>query len=334
MRSQKYTRSILALVTITAIAIGFTAGVSAATRSNTSAKPTYLRYNKATYKQIQLDLKNSKTKGNNRYSFIKVGDSNTSSHLSLYGLGCHRYQPIGINTSLEQVVYRYQQVKLPLGDQNSISQTCNTSSDANSFSRVSFAARGGVTAAYALTSGTSQNIPCSDITLVCEIKAVKPRYAFIQFGTNEARLAAGKNMSSAELNNMQKQIKRIVQISRSYGVTPVLVTAPMAQDGGTGMPTPNGANRVMQINKMLRTTAQTSKVPLIDLWVAQKQNISVQYNYGLKKDGIHLATSPNTDPWIGSVNLSEQNREKYGMNLRNYLILDSLERLDKIPAKK
>lgn len=328
-------RKIIYIITlVTLVAIGSSTASTLAATSKNSKAPTYLRYTKSTYQQIQSDLKNSKAKGNNRYSFIKVGDSNTASHMSLYGLGCYRYQPVGLSSNLESVVYRYRQVKLPNGNINSMSQTCNTGSEANSFSRASYAARGGETASYAFLPGTSANITCSDTTLVCEIKAVKPRYAFIQFGTNEARLASGATMSAAELSTMQQQIIQIIRTARSYGVTPVIITAPMAKDGTSGMPTPNGANRVIQINKMLRSTAQTNRAPLIDLWVAQKQSISSSYNYGLKSDGVHLATSPNTDPWVGAVNLSPQNRAKYGMNLRSYLILDALEKLDRIPAKR
>lgn len=320
-------------VLATALLVAIPTATSAA--KTTSATPSYLRYTKATYKQVQLDLKNSKSKGNNRYAFIKVGDSNTQNHRSLYALGCYRYQPVGLRPSLMQVITRYRQVKLPLGDPNAISQTCNTGTDANSFNRVSYAARGGATASYALTTGQAANIPdCTETTLVCEIKTVKPRYAFIQFGTNEARLAAGSGMNPDELAAMQEQIVQIVRTARSYGVTPVIITAPMAKNNAPAMPTPGGATRVVQINKMLRATAKSSKAPLIDLWVAQRQNISARNNFGLKQDGIHLASPPNSDPWLGAVNLSPANREKYGMNLRSYLILDSLERLDKIPAKK
>ncbi|MFO0781588.1 MAG: SGNH/GDSL hydrolase family protein [Candidatus Saccharimonadales bacterium] len=326
-------RKIICIITLVAtVAVAsLSASVSAATTTTT---PSYLRYDKATYRQIQADLKNSKAKGNNRYTFIKVGDSNTENHMSLYGLGCYRYTPVGLRSSLEQVVQRYRQTKLPLGDPNSMSQTCNTGATANSFSRVSYAARGGATASYALTPGTSANIPCSDTTLVCEIKAVNPRYAFIQFGTNEARLSSGASMTTAELNTMQQQLTQMIYTARSYGVTPVLFTAPIAKDGTTGMNRSNGANRVIQINRMIRTTAKANRTPMIDLWFAQKQTIGASNNYGLKNDGIHLATSPSVDPWVGSVNLSTQNRSKYGMNLRNYLVLDSLEKLDRIPAKK
>lgn len=324
-------QKIICIITlvIAALIVSAASSASAATKKT----PNYLRYTSSTYKQIQADLKKSSAKGNNRYSFIKVGDSNTANHYSLYGLGCYRYSPVGVRSSLASVIYKYRQVKLPVGDPASISQTCNTGSTANSFSRASMAAQGGATAAFALTPSAS-SAPCTDIALVCELKTVKPRYAFIQFGTNEAREAAGPVMSASELNTFKQQITQIVTISRAYGTTPVLVTAPVALDGTTGMPNANGGQRIIQINTVIRSVSKANKTPMIDLWYAQKQMIGSLNHFGLKNDGIHLATSPNPDPWVGSVNLSEQNRQKYGMNLRNYLIIDSLERLDKIPAKQ
>lgn len=327
---QKAARIVVVLVLVSVISISISTSASAATKQTA---PSYLRYTKATYKQIQTDLKNSKTNGNMRYTFIKVGDSNTQNHYSLYGLGCYRYSPVGLRSPLEQVVYRYRQAKLPLGSPSSMIQTCNVDSQANSFSRASFAAQGGATAAFALTPNPSA-APCVDSALVCELKAVKPRYAFIQFGTNEARLAAGQRMSAAELNAFQQNLAQIIRTTRAYGTTPVLITAPVAVDNGNNVSQHNISQRIVQINKVVRSTSKTYRAPMIDLWYAQRQTISPAYNYGLKKDGIHLASSPNPDPWVGTVNLSPQNRSKYAMNLRSYIILDSLEKLDKIPTRR
>lgn len=290
----------------------------------------YLRFGPATRSQVAVEASRRKARGNHRSTFIKVGDSNLANHYSMYGLGCYRFRPVGLRPSLVSLVNRYRRARLPLGDPTSTSPNCNTGTSANSFSRLSFAARGGMTAAYSFLPGSEAGIPCAAGTLSCEIKAVRPRYALIGFGTNEAQFAAEPRMSEGELAAFAFELEEIIRTTRASGVTPVLITAPFAVDTAftitAGLP-----GRVVSVNRTIRALAKSRRVPLIDLWFAQKQVIGPAWRYGLAFDGVHLSSPPAIDPWPGSVNLSEANRLRYGMNLRNYLVLAALEKLDGIP---
>ncbi|MCB0869144.1 MAG: SGNH/GDSL hydrolase family protein [Solirubrobacterales bacterium] len=290
----------------------------------------YLRIGPATRSQVAIEASRRKASGNSRPAFIKVGDSNLANHYSMYGLGCYRFRPAGLRPSLVSLVGRYRRVRLPIGDPTSTSPNCNTGPSANSFSRFSFAARGGMTAAYPFVTGAEAGFPCEASTLTCEINAVKPRYALIGFGTNEAQFAAGTTMSDGELAAFALELEEIVRTTRASGVTPVLITAPFAVDT-TFTITAGLPGRVVVVNRVIRQLAQSRRVPLIDLWFAQKQVIGPARRYGLTFDGVHLSSPPAADPWPGSVNLSEANRLRYGMNLRNYLVLVALEKLDGIP---
>ncbi len=294
--------------------------------------PDYLRFPAATVKQLKKDRSARVAAGSNRPVFIKVGDSNTATHLALYGLGCYRYKPKGLRSSLIKVVRRYRRTSLASGRLDVPGASCRNGNPDNSFSRISLASRGGAYFSYALEPCETYGLPCAGSILVCEIEATGPRYAFIQFGTNEALQAPEGDMSAGQLEEMRAQISEIVRACRSYRVTPVILTAPVALDGGNW--TPGVPGRVVAINQMIRQTAKASRAPLIDLWLAQSEVIGPRFNYGLDKGGIHLSSSPNTDPWRGTVNLSILNRRRYGMNLRSYLILSALEKLDSIKPRR
>ena len=178
----------------------------------------YLRIGPATRSQVAIEASRRKASGNSRPAFIKVGDSNLANHYSMYGLGCYRFRPAGLRPSLVSLVGRYRRVRLPIGDPTSTSPNCNTGPSANSFSRFSFAARGGMTAAYPFVTGAEAGFPCEASTLTCEINAVKPRYALIGFGTNEAQFAAGTTMSDGELAAFALELEEIVRTTRASGV--------------------------------------------------------------------------------------------------------------------
>jgi hypothetical protein len=293
-----------------------------------SVTADYLRLTDSTVRQLKADRTMREASGKTKPVFIKVGDSNTATHRALYGLGCYRYQPTGLRKSLIDVVRRYRWTRLPLGRTDVPGASCNEKDWSNSFNRVSLAARGGTYFDYALQSGADFGLGCVEATLACEIEATRPRYAFIQFGTNEALFALTEKLPEDELAAVRSQLTTIIRTCRARSVTPVVITAPRSLD--VGSPVAAFSGRVIQINTVIRQTAKSNRAPLIDLWLAQSREIGPGFNYGLDQGGVHLASSPNPDPWLGTVNLSIHNRTRYGMNLRSYLILSALDRLDRI----
>jgi len=171
-----------------------------------------------------------------------------------------------------------------------------------------------------------------ETALVCELDEVMPRYAFIQFGTNEALYAPQMEMAPTDLEAIRTNLGEIIQTVRSYGAVPVILTAPVAMDSSlwvTGVP-----DRIIAINQVIRDTAEALREPLIDLWLAQQKEIGPTGGYGLDQSGVHLASPATADRWEGTVNLSPKNRHRYGMNLRSYLILSALDRLDRIRSNR
>ncbi|MCB0862975.1 MAG: SGNH/GDSL hydrolase family protein [Solirubrobacterales bacterium] len=317
--------TVRAFVAAAAVLLGLSLGGESIAQA---ATPDYLRLTDASVSQLKREEKQRQSKGRDRPVFIKVGDSNTATHLSLYGLGCYRYQPTGLSDSLLGVVRRYRKVRLPLGRTDLAGASCNHKEWSNSFSRVSLVSRGGTLFDFPMERGTDFGLDCIGSNLTCEIDATTPRYAFIQFGTNEALGATTPALGAVQLEEVETRLAAIIATCRSRRVTPVVITAPMAVDNsfsGPGLP-----GRVIQVNTVIRQTAKENRVPLVDLWLAQSQLIGPEFNYGLDQGGIHLSSPSTPDRWLGTVNLSIHNRIGYGMNLRSYLILSALERLDRI----
>lgn len=299
------------------------------TATASAGKPStggYLHLSTPVAKKLVAERRMRTRQGLGEATFIKVGDSNSTIHRSLYGLGCLRYQPVGLRKSLVRVVRRYRSSQLLPGRLDLPGESCAIGRSSNSFSRISLATRGGTTFDYALSDPAEFGMTCTGTVLSCEMQEVSPRYAFIQFGTNEALFSLAETMATVDLEKIRAEASTMIDLTRSKGVSPVFITAPVAQDGPGRVP--GVSRRINQINQVIRELAKSRSVVLIDLWVAVNREIGSEFDFGLIKDGVHLSSSPNPDPWVGSVNLSPRNRSRYGMNLRSYLILNALEKMD------
>jgi hypothetical protein len=287
-----------------------------------------LKGNSLTQRQYLADVRsNNRSSDTRRFSFIKVGDSNSARHYFSYGLGC--YGARGIPGSLKLVVNRYRNTRVGYGNTDFAADNCLSSSgQANPFNRISYAARGGMKTDYPKMIGTDVGIEnCTSAVLVCELREVKPRYAFIQLGTNDARLTPNREMSQLELVQIRSNLKWTIDTVREYDAIPVLFTIPIAQNGQ--FMAENGPQRVMQINNSIRRVSNIDKTYLVDFWQVQFKRTGLANRWGLNKDNLHLSTKPGRNSFLSSTYLDFGSVSRYGMNLKNRVLVETLANLDK-----
>jgi hypothetical protein len=255
--------------------------------------------------------------------FAKVGDSNTEWPQNIYGLGC-REVGYGSNGALEPVVKKYSKVKFP--DLTGL-PGCTP---INSLTRRSAAAVSGVWTEWLITPTedlykTEIGPPTDECRpeqtpLDCEIELIKPRWALIMSGTNDALL--GRPLGDTYRGLLTKMVNRV----RELGPVPVLSTLPpMAVPAHTGQP---GEERVEEANRIIHQVADRDGVPLIDLHKALTAEGMV--DRGLASDGLHLGVyggEGQPDIMRGSAMLTIPALH-YGANRRNLIWLQVLDRLD------
>lgn len=169
------------------------------------------------------------------------------------------------------------------------------------FSRSSLAAKGGVSAGWALSGSPSP--------LEQELSAASPRFALVHYGTND--LGLGATHLSA-LFPFAENMWRIIDLLIDRGVIPVLATIQRRRDDAAAdlwVPTFNG---------VIRGLAEGRQIPLVDMWLANED----LPNHGLASDGVHSASYPG-----GACVLTPEGL-RYGMNNRNLYFLSMLSRLE------
>ena len=139
-----------------------------------------------------------------------------------------------------------------------------------------------------------------------ELKAVRPRFALLQFGTNDLELGKMKHFALRLLDVTDALVAR--------GVIPVLFTIPRRQDSS------ERAVWVPRYNAVVRAIAQARQVPMVDY----HRELDRLPGRGMAKDGIH----PSTYRGPRGRDACALDREglRHGYNLRNLLALRALER--------
>ncbi len=137
--------------------------------------------------------------------------------------------------------------------------------------------------------------------LDCEYRVVKPAYAIILIGTNDAPAFPGDTYRA----NMQ----RIIETSINYGVVPILSTVPPRNDFN---------DRVIEYNQVIQQLSALYAIPQIDLYTA----LLPLPDRGLGPDGIHLSVPPGAP--ASTMIFSEQNL-RYGTTMRNLTTLQALD---------
>ena len=235
-------------------------------------------------RQIYLD---GQAKGLKADAFAKVGDSITYSWAYLYPLTG------GYN----------------LGDYGQLASALSFFSGPNGrgencFGASPIAAYPGWTTADVLAPGGAKTGACGpgETPLECEYRTGQPSVALIMLGTND--VAQGMAPETFRAN-----LQRIVDISISWGVIPVLSTIPP-------FPTVDGSARAF--NEIIIATARGNDIPLWDYYSA----INGLPNRGLSPDGVHPSEAPdNKDAHFDAEHL------QYGFTVRNLGTLQILYEL-------
>jgi PKD repeat protein len=176
-----------------------------------------------------------------------------------------------------------------------------------SFGNVSAAANPGWVAGDLLNPSMANPAICLGQTpLQCEIARNRPSVMLIAVGYNDA--LAGTDPTVFAL-----QLQDIINVVTGEGVIPVLITAPPRNDGNA-----EAAQRIGVINEAIITTANSSNVPVLNLY----RLLNSLPNNGLQ-DGISLSF----DPFNGSGSLDDSATSQYGENAFNRALLELLTSL-------
>lgn len=213
--------------------------------------------------------------------FAKIGDSNT------------------VNTNF---LHCFAGQSVNLGDYNALATThqafrAGQAGATTPFDRISLAATVGWSASGALAGNPSP--------LRKELDAINPRFAFVQFGTND--------IQSRNIFSYADQMTEIVETLVTDGVIPILTSiAPRADDAAADAWVP-------RYNAVMRGLAQARQLPFLDL---HREMVKLPAQ-GLGSDRLHLNayTQGARACELTSTGLM------YGQNMRNLLSLQALDRL-------
>ena len=169
--------------------------------------------------------------------FAKIGDSITAYRPFLFDIGDGNYDVSGA---------------AELGALIGSIRAAALSEGANSFNRVSLAARRGWRAGDALTRGSAE--PCPALTPVeCEVDMIRPAFALVMFGTNDLSFDQG---------SFERDLDAIASLLIGRGVIPILSTFPDAPWGA------REAALVEGYNTAIIEIANRRRVPLVNYWRA------------------------------------------------------------------
>ena len=230
--------------------------------------------------------------GNDPHVFIKVGDSTTEQQAFMIGFGTGEYN-LGSYTDLQASIDYF-------------------SHDA--FTRDSLASESAFNSASVLDSFRVPDegkaiCQLGEKPLECEIRVMKPAFAFILFGGNEVR------SSDMGLDVYSNQIQQLIDLTTSQGVIPILTTFPHA---------PNFHENAAAYNEALRSIAADQRIPLIDLETA----VLTLPNGGVsEEDGFHMTMRGIRGDITDNGIMLNGEEKQYGATLRNLLTLQMLDTL-------
>lgn len=292
---------------------------------------------------LRSQVKRANTFGLRRYSFAKVGDSNTEMVMSIYALGCTDIKLPNKYSSLQTTLDSYNNPVYPeTWSYGSVSGVdCLRS---NPFSRHSAASRSATDSTWPLTQAANLPKPgngwaslgwidekCNpaETPLTCEIRLMKPRYTIIMIGSNDMAYRS-------PINTYTDRIDRLVDKTRNKGSIPVLVTLPpMVEYGSDPLTNLPSEEWVRIAGRSLVEYAKDNNIAIVNFWKAMK-NLRMIHS-GVSSDGVHLSypeiedENQQTEKEImkRSVDFSLKGL-RYGSNLRNLLTLQLLNRLNRI----
>ena len=328
--------AITAVLLLAACWLALACPASAAVTPAWKLAPVVPRIDGAVKKRVIFIAARGKDRGMRAGVFAKVGDSNTEMSSILYGFGCSTAKFGPRAGALAKVVKRFNRVRLanPLGFPG-----CQPST---SFSRRSAAAKSGSWTAWPATRvpGVDEYYQppeyCREheTPLICELRIIRPRYAFIMAGTNDIFL--DRYLGGIPGAETGKRLLLSVSQARARGVIPVLSTIPPMISARPDLQFV-ADNGVARANAHIFRLARAQRLPMINLWRALTAPRMV--NGGLSNDGLHLGVFAMGD-WYPTLDGGPVVRERsvdlrpgalrFGANRRNLIIVMTLARLDRI----
>lgn len=258
--------------------------------------------------QLRTQLTDARAAGNRAAVFAKLGDSITETQAYLQGLACDEQRLAG-HADLRPTISFFDRVRFP---DVYTSAWCG---HADSFSRSSAAAMSGENAEWVTSNGAADGGRChtNESPLACEYRLLRPAWSLVMFGTNDLEQIPGVQRYRSDMN-------RIVSVSRSRGVIPILSTIPPRLDSAALN------RRVSSYNDALYRLAANRGVLLVNFWRALMQAGMV--NHGMYTDGIHpnVYSSYDCTPFCRPLDFGSQGL-RYGYNQRNLITLQTLDRI-------
>ncbi|MGK2933013.1 MAG: SGNH/GDSL hydrolase family protein [Solirubrobacterales bacterium] len=297
------------------------------------------RWDEAAAARLREDVARAEGMGMRAGVFGKAGDSNLAAYNSLYGLGS-REPEWDVHDSLRPTMLRYREIELPAG-KGGVGQApaATERTPWNSFSRASASARSGIISDQILlpsgrfdgadsptTWRRDPDCPPDEAMLAYEIGLIRPRYVFVNFGTNGASYGMDARETALDAGRVIDEIKRL-------GPVPVVFTIPVQLDHAD-------AERegrwefAKETSEWIRRIAVEARIPLFDQWsvLADERLVNhgmIDYDEG-HYDGFHLET-PGGFRSRKALQRSVDFRPPallYGAPLRNLLLLRTLATLD------
>jgi hypothetical protein len=243
--------------------------------------------------------------GLNDATFVKVGDSISTEPVFMVcmqgaidgAINPSKALPAvvwGTHETLKSASVHYRSVLVdPNGQQNF--------AEGSSFVRKSAAALGGTRVAWAVTGNPTP--------IQTELDAIKPQFAVVMFGTNDAGYG---DVSEQYKTDLAKLLDYIL----SRATIPILSTIPYRNDGPTDA-------RIDAYNDAIRAAAELRQIPLVDLNMVLKPLA----NRGLRDDKLH--PSYDTKNFWGVCKFDAAGLA-YGYNTRNLVTVEALDRVMKV----
>lgn len=223
-------------------------------------------------------------------SFMKVGDSISATHEFLH---CFETEDFDLAST------GHESLQAAREHFSSLSIEGTTP-----FSRLSAAARVGMTARWALDGAPPP--------VARELTTMSPRYALVMYGTNDVQFGGPTAPADEKYSWMASHMLELLDWHLDRGVVPVLYSIP-PYDGES----PAIRQLVPTYNAVLRAMAEHRQIPFVDY----HREMAALPDQGLRSDGVH----PSAD-YVRLCNFDEDGLA-YGYNLRNLLTLEALDRV-------
>lgn len=238
----------------------------------------------------KIIFERGKSLGNRPTVFSKIGDSITAAAFTLSPVGEGMFT-LGDYWYLRPVIEFY---------------TLDDARTSNSFFNKSLAAATGWNSETLLDAAYSDKAICypNESPLECEYRVVQPSVALIMIGSNDVGFIG----ESVFRNNLS----RIVELSITKGVIPILTTIPPRIDR------PEVNLRVDNFNDVILDTAIIYNVPVLDYFSAMVRLPAL----GLSTDGVHPNVSGQG--YRDAANFTGDNLN-YGYVIRNLTMLTALD---------